>query len=65
MGGAIGNETNHLKAIAFTAGFHFAFIEQGGTQPLSFAGSKGERSGSFANPAQYRPNRDIAFSDLA
>jgi hypothetical protein len=23
--------TNHLKAIAFTAGFHFAFIEQGGT----------------------------------
>jgi hypothetical protein len=22
---------NHLKAIAFTAGFHFAFIEQGGT----------------------------------
>jgi hypothetical protein len=25
------NETDHLKAIAFTAGFHFAFIEQGGT----------------------------------
>jgi len=23
--------SNHLKAIAFTAGFHFAFIEQGGT----------------------------------
>ena len=23
--------TSHLKAIAFTAGFHFAFIEQGGT----------------------------------
>ncbi len=23
--------TDHLKAIAFTAGFHFAFIEQGGT----------------------------------
>ncbi|MCU1317965.1 MAG: hypothetical protein JWN63_3287, partial [Candidatus Acidoferrum typicum] len=23
--------TEHLKAIAFTAGFHFAFIEQGGT----------------------------------
>ena len=23
--------TNHLQAIAFTAGFHFAFIEQGGT----------------------------------
>jgi hypothetical protein len=27
----IGAPTDHLKAIAFTAGFHFAFIEQGGT----------------------------------
>ena len=25
------SQTDHLKAIAFTAGFHFAFIEQGGT----------------------------------
>ncbi|MGI8961698.1 MAG: twin-arginine translocation signal domain-containing protein [Bryobacteraceae bacterium] len=30
-GSSIGNPTDHLKAIAFTAGFHFAFIEQGGT----------------------------------
>ncbi|MGH9438562.1 MAG: ferritin-like domain-containing protein [Terriglobia bacterium] len=30
-GSIIGDATNHLKAIAFTAGFHFAFIEQGGT----------------------------------
>jgi hypothetical protein len=30
-GSSIGNPTNHLKAIAFTAGFHFAFIEGGGT----------------------------------
>jgi hypothetical protein len=30
-GSTIGNPTDHLKAIAFTAGFHFAFIEQGGT----------------------------------
>lgn len=30
-GSVIGNESNHLKAIAFTAGFHFAFIEQGGS----------------------------------
>jgi hypothetical protein len=29
-GCSIGNETDHLKAIAFTAGFHFAFIECGG-----------------------------------
>ncbi len=25
------NPSDHIKAIAFTAGFHFAFIEQGGT----------------------------------
>jgi hypothetical protein len=30
-GSTIGNPTDHLKAIAFTAGFHFAFIEQGGS----------------------------------
>jgi Ferritin-like domain len=30
-GSVIGNPTDHLKAIAFTAGFHFATIEQGGT----------------------------------
>jgi len=30
-GSSIGHPTDHLKAIAFTAGFHFAFIEQGGT----------------------------------
>ena len=30
MNSSIGNPTSHLKAIAFTAGFHFAFIEQGG-----------------------------------
>jgi hypothetical protein len=30
-GSVIGNPTDHLKAIAFSAGFHFGFIEQGGT----------------------------------
>ena len=30
-GSSIGNATDHLKAIAFTAGFHFAFIEGAGT----------------------------------
>ncbi|MEO7028552.1 MAG: ferritin-like domain-containing protein [Acidobacteriaceae bacterium] len=30
-GSTIDEPTDHLKAIAFTAGFHFAFIEQGGT----------------------------------
>ncbi|MGI8770818.1 MAG: ferritin-like domain-containing protein [Acidobacteriaceae bacterium] len=30
-GSSLSNQSDHLKAIAFTAGFHFAFIEQGGT----------------------------------
>ena len=30
-GSTVANPSDHLKAIAFTAGFHFAFIEQGGT----------------------------------
>src|ERR1700730_7268857 len=30
-GSTIASPTDHPKAIAFTAGFHFAFIEQGGT----------------------------------
>lgn len=30
-GSTLANPTDHLKAIAFTAGFHFGFIEQGGT----------------------------------
>jgi hypothetical protein len=30
-GSTVNNPTDHLKAIAFTAGFHFAFIEGGGT----------------------------------
>jgi hypothetical protein len=30
-GSTVNSQTDHLKAIAFTAGFHFAFIEQGGT----------------------------------
>ena len=30
-GSTAANITDHLKAIAFTAGFHFAFIEQAGT----------------------------------
>lgn len=30
-GSTAASQTDHLKAIAFTAGFHFAFIEQGGT----------------------------------
>jgi hypothetical protein len=30
-GSTLAKQTDHLKAIAFTAGFHFAFIEGGGT----------------------------------
>jgi hypothetical protein len=31
LGNDPNNPSDHVKAIAFTAGFHFAFIEQGGT----------------------------------
>jgi hypothetical protein len=31
LGNDPNNPSDHIKAIAFTAGFHFAFIEQGGT----------------------------------
>ena len=31
LGADPSNPSDHVKAIAFTAGFHFAFIEQGGT----------------------------------
>ena len=31
-----GNISNHLQAIANTAGFHFAFIEQGGSEIMHF-----------------------------
>ncbi len=31
LGSDPNNPSDHVKAIAFTAGFHFAFIEQGGT----------------------------------
>src|SRR5882724_12169506 len=32
-----------MQAIANTAGFHFAFIEQGGCEPVSYAGLQGDR----------------------
>ena len=38
------NPSDHVKAIAFTAGFHFAFIEQGGT---SLYASMAQRASSL------------------
>jgi hypothetical protein len=46
------NNPNLIKAIAFTAGFHFAFIEQGGTS--LYPGLAQKRSGSIARRAQHR-----------
>jgi hypothetical protein len=50
-----------LQAIANTAGFHFATIEQGGTSLYS---PEGDQRGSAAHPACNRRNRDHAFPDL-
>jgi hypothetical protein len=38
------NPSDHMKAVAFTAGFHFAFIEQGGT---SLYASMAQRASSL------------------
>ena len=56
---------NHLQAIANTAGFHFALIEQGGTSLYPSLAQRVTQSGSVAHLAQYRPHRDHALSDLA
>ena len=59
------NDANHLQAIANTAGFHFAFIEQGGTSLYAVAGAAGHQQGGASNPAQHRRQRDHALPDLA
>jgi hypothetical protein len=51
--GRPGQSSDHVKAIAFTAGFHFGFIEQGGTS-LYATCPKGNQPGSSTNPPQYR-----------
>ena len=56
---------DHIQAIANTAGFHFRVHRARRYQSLPIAGSKGVESGGLANPAQHRPNRDAALSDLA
>jgi hypothetical protein len=53
-----------LKAIAFTAGFHFAFIEQGGTSLYPALAPHGDQSGGFANPVEHRSERNHALPDL-
>ena len=55
----------HLQAIANTAGFHFAFIEQGGTSLYPSLAQRVTDTGGLANPAQYRAHRSNALSDVA
>src|SRR5207245_4079727 len=45
--------TDHLKAIAFTAGFHFPFIDQGGSSLYPNSGSTCHQSRSPANPLEH------------
>jgi hypothetical protein len=51
---------DHLQAIANTAAFHFASIEQGGTSLYPTQAQRVTNS-----PAQYRPDRGDAFPNLA
>ena len=55
---------DHLQAIANTAGFHFATIEQGGTSLYPSLAQTGQRSRGAPRPAQHRADRDDALPDL-
>ena len=44
------NPSDHVKAIAFTAGFHFGYIEQGGTSLYATLAQKSNQSRSSTNP---------------
>ena len=56
---------DHLQAIANTAGFHFAFIEQGGTSLYAALAQRVTHRRGAPHPAQHRPDRDDALPDLA
>ena len=51
----------HIQAIANTAGFHFATIEQGGTSLYPSLAQRVSRSGSVASAAQHRPTEAMHF----
>ena len=57
-------DPNFLQAIANTAGFHFATIEQGGTSLYAKAGTARNQRRCSASRAQHRRNRDHALPDL-
>ena len=56
--------TKHLQAIANTAGFHFATIEQGGTSLYPALAQRVNDAGGAARRAQHRADRGDALSDL-
>ena len=60
-----GTPSNHLQAIASTAGFHFGFIEQGGSSLYRSPSSEGYHSRSAQSSAQHRRIRDHALPGLA
>ena len=55
----------HVQAIANTAGFHFAFIEQGGTSLYASLAQRVTNAGSLADCAEHWRDRDHAFPNLA
>src|SRR5262249_8974382 len=59
------NISHHVQAIANTAGFHFAFIEQGGSSLYAAMAQKVTSPGSVANRSEYRSHRDGALSNVA
>jgi hypothetical protein len=57
--------STHLQAIAFTAGFHFAFIEQGGTSLYPTLAQQVSNPEVLRIFAEHRPERDDALPNLA
>ena len=59
------NFPDFFQAIVNTAGFHFAFIEQGGTSLYPMLAQTGQQPGGPADPAGHWRDRDHALPDLA
>jgi ER-bound oxygenase mpaB/B'/Rubber oxygenase, catalytic domain len=58
-------QQRRMQAIANTAGFHFGYIEQGGSEPLHRPQPEGLRCGGPANRRQHRRSRSGSLRGLA
>jgi hypothetical protein len=57
--------SQHVQAIANTAGFHFAFIEQGGSSLYATVAEKVTSLEVFADRSEHRTDGDVPLPDVA